>query len=90
VFVTLCYFDRVERMSLPTKQNKKMTIEQIIEKLEEAGCEVREKSGRVYINKTPNGGKGSYGYLEAGDDGSTGTCQGIAKRSGEIAAILRK
>ena len=76
-------------MILPTHPWK-MTIEQIIKKLEADGCEVREKSGRVYVNRTPNGGKGSYGYLVAGDDGSTGTCQGITKRCGEISAILRK
>lgn len=67
-----------------------MNISQIVEKLESAGCKVQEWKGkRVYVKSTPNGGNGDYGYLESGDDGSTGSCQSITKRKGEIAAILR-
>lgn len=66
-----------------------MTLSEISEKLEAAGCDVRESGSRLFVNSTPNGGKGQYGYLVAGDDGMTGSCQGISKRKGEIAAILR-
>ena len=66
-----------------------MTTSEIASKLEGHGCEVREKSGRVYVNSTPNGGRGQYGFLVDGDDGTTGTCQNITRRKGEIAAYLR-
>jgi hypothetical protein len=67
-----------------------MKIQEIIEKMEAAGCEVREQNGKVWVNSTPNGGKGRYGYLVDGDTGYTGTCRGVTRRQGEIAAILRK
>jgi len=67
-----------------------MNIEQIAKKLEEGGCTVKIwKDKRVYVTSTPNGGKAEFGYLVAGDDGGTGSCQGVTKRAGEIAAILR-
>lgn len=68
----------------------KITIEEIAEKLTAAGCEVAIRGDKVFVNSTPNGGSGRYGYLVAGDNGSTGTCSGISKRAGEIAALLRK
>lgn len=66
-----------------------MTLQEITEKLTAAGCNVTEKSDRVYVNSTPNGGRGQYGYLVDGDNGRSGTCQKITKRAGEIAALLR-
>lgn len=70
-----------------------MSISKIISTLEAAGYSVTKwdkgHTTRVYVNSTPNGGKGQYGYLVSGDDGTTGTCQGITKRKGEIAATLR-
>jgi len=67
-----------------------MDLQQIRSKLDLAGVTYRVwKDVRVYVTSTPNGGRGDYGYLAAGDDGSTGTCQGISKRKGEISAILR-
>ncbi len=67
-----------------------MTLDEIRSKLDQAGVEYSVwKEKRIYIKSTPNGKRGDYGYLVAGDDGSSGTCQGISKRKGEIAAILR-
>ena len=67
-----------------------MSISEIATKLEAAGVEFTPwKNLRLYVKKTPNGSKGDYGYLVAGDTGKTGTCDNITKRKGEIAAILR-
>ena len=63
---------------------------QIIAALEAKGYSVKEwsKGGitRYYI--TDRNGR-QMGYLIPGDDGSTGSCQGITARAGEIKAILR-
>lgn len=67
-----------------------MTINEITVKLDAAKVTYSVwKDARVYIKSTPNGGRGDYGYLVEGDDGSTGTCSHISKRKGEIAEILR-
>jgi hypothetical protein len=66
-----------------------MTLEQINEKLETAGCETKVWNGqRIYVNKTPNGSRGQYGYCVAGEDVRDIT-DAITKRNGEISAILR-
>jgi hypothetical protein len=66
-----------------------MNITEIATKLEDAGCTVRIwKDSRIYVAKTPNGGKGDYGYCVESED-VRDICENITKRNGEIAAILR-
>lgn len=65
-----------------------MSINEIQEKLEAAGCEVKLRGVRLFVNKTPNGSRGQYGYCVAGDDVRDIT-DSITKRNGEISAILR-
>lgn len=66
-----------------------MTLNEITEKLEAAGCEVKIwNDARVYVSKTPNGSRGQYGYCVEADD-VRDIAQQITKRNGEIAAILR-
>lgn len=66
----------------------KYTLEIITGILTDAGCEVRQSGVRLYVNKTPNGSKGQYGYCVDGDDVREVT-ENITKRNGEISAILR-
>lgn len=70
-------------------QTTNSSLSDIAAKLESIGFRTREQGSRLWINATPNGGKGQYGYLIATDDGTTGTCRNITKRAGEIAAALR-
>lgn len=66
-----------------------MTLTEITDKLEAAGCTVKVwKDARVYVQKTPNGGKADYGYCVEAED-VRDICEHITKRNGEIAAILR-
>ena len=67
-----------------------MTLNEIAKKLNDNGCDATVwKDSRVYVNATPNGGKGRYGFCVAADNVNTIVSQ-IVKRQGEIAAILRK
>jgi hypothetical protein len=74
---------------MDVKGEQTMTIREMQTVLEAAGAEVRLVGTRLYVRSTPCGGAGEYGYLVDGDDGSTGSCEGVTRRRGEIAAILR-
>lgn len=69
-----------------------MTIEQISEKLSKADIKHTVNgsgsNARVVVTHI-FGTRKNYGYLVAGDDGSTGTCQGITTRQGTVKAALR-
>lgn len=65
-----------------------LTISDIAEKLESAGCTVKIwNDKRVYVTKTSCGSTGDYGYCVEGDDARDITKM-ITKRKGEIFAIL--
>ncbi len=65
-----------------------MTLTEITDKLEAAGCTVKLwKDARVYVQKTPNGGKADYGYCVEAEDVRDIT-ENISKRQGEIRSIL--
>jgi hypothetical protein len=61
------------------------TLSTITAALESAGFSCTTRGDRAYVAK----GGDKYGYVVAGDDGSTGTCSGITRRAGTIAEILR-
>lgn len=72
-----------------TQANAAMNITEITDKLEAAGCTVKVwKDSRIYIQKTPNGGKADYGYCVEAEDVRDIT-EHVTKRNGEISAILR-
>lgn len=62
-----------------------MNLDRITDVLAEAGYSLQTKGSRLYVRKDGQ----DYGYLVAGDDGSTGTCAGIHRRQGTIASLLR-
>ena len=67
-----------------------MTTQEIVQKLESAGCRVRVWEGRetrVYVHSTPCGGKDDFGYCVAADDVSD-VVRNISRRRGEIGQIL--
>lgn len=72
-----------------TKPTEPMSIQQIAFRLTSAGCIVSiSLDGKAYVESTPSGGRGDYGYCVAGDTGRDIT-RNITRRAGEIATILR-
>ncbi len=66
-----------------------MTLEQIAEKLNDAGCITRISGDKCHIDKTPNGGRGRYGYVIAGTDYRDIT-EHVTVRQGEIRQIINR
>ncbi len=66
-----------------------LTITEIADALTAKGYTVRDAGDRIWINATPNGGRGSYGYIVAAAD-TRDMAAKITKRSGEICASLRE
>jgi hypothetical protein len=65
-----------------------MTIQQIEFRLTTAGCIVSISDGKAYVESTPSGGRGDYGYCVAGLTGRDITSN-ITRQVGEIASMLR-
>lgn len=71
---------------VPTIDSREVaTLPAITAALESAGFTCTTRGDRAYVAK----GGDKYGYVVAGDDGSTDTCSGITRRAGTIAEILR-
>lgn len=65
-----------------------MNLQEISEKLTKAEI-IHHVDGKKIIVTHVYGTRKNYGYLVAGDDGSTGTCQGIQIQAGKIKQALR-